>query len=139
MKSDDEHEDKKYPFMCLSEVVNMERSIKKNKKIVFDVSETIYRVIKNQGSESMGWNTINNPSTVREDWNIAWFDTYISEALLRKLLPYQKINHFPGSYNLGKKNYLASNLTKMRRMLPSEYDFFPHTWTLPLQYEEFKR
>ncbi|EAR97536.2 tubulin-tyrosine ligase family protein (macronuclear) [Tetrahymena thermophila SB210] len=136
---EEEQDDKQYPFMCLSEVVKMTRNIKKNKKIVFDVTDTIYKVIKNQGSVTMGWTTITSPPQNREEWNICWYDTYISEEVLRRMLPYQKINHFPGSHNLGKKNYLAANLTRMRKVLENEYSFFPKTWTLPLQFEDFKR
>jgi len=47
--SSDEQEDTKYSFMCLSQVIKMKRSIKKNKKIVFDITDTIYRVVKSQG------------------------------------------------------------------------------------------
>lgn len=55
----------------------------------------------------MGWTIINSHPENREDWNICWYDTYVSEEVLRRLLPYQKKYHFPGSFNLGKKNFLA--------------------------------
>ena len=44
---------------------------------------------------------------------------------------YQKINHFPGMWNIHKKNSLASNLNKMRKNFPQEYNFFPKTWVYP--------
>lgn len=73
---------------------------------MLDASETIYKVIKSEASTSFGW-TVLNSSNNNEDWNIAWVDSYVSEESLRRLLPYQKINHFPASYQLGKKNFLA--------------------------------
>jgi len=54
------------------------------------------------------------------------------------MLPYQKINHFPGSYQLGRKNLLYRNLGRMKKYLPNEYDFLPKTWILPQQFEELK-
>jgi len=35
----------------------------------------------------MGWTLLSGQSA-REDWNIAWYDTYISEEFLRRMLPY---------------------------------------------------
>ena len=59
------------------------------------------------------------------DWNLMWYDTYISEDDLRKMLPYQKINHFPGSQQLGRKNNLAKNLAKLRNIYPEHFSFYP--------------
>lgn len=73
--------------MCLSEVVRMKREIKKNKKIVFDITDTIYKVIKSTGTNIMGWTTVSG-NCAREDWNLVWYDSYISEEVLRKMLPY---------------------------------------------------
>ena len=44
---------------------------------------------------------------------------------------FQKVNHFPGMFTLSRKNYLASNLNKMRKIFPENYDFYPQTWSLP--------
>lgn len=45
--------------------------------------------------------------------------------------------------NIYRKNNLARNLNKMRKAMPSMYDFYPMTWTLPLEkkdfYNEFKK
>lgn len=45
--------------------------------------------------------------------------------------------------NIYRKNNLARNLNKMRKALPDVYDFYPMTWTLPLEkkdfYTEFKK
>jgi tubulin polyglutamylase TTLL6/13 len=74
-----------------------------------------------------------------DDWNICWYDTYISEDDLRRMLPFQKINHFPCSYNLGKKNLLCKNLAKLRKMFPEEYGFYPRSWQCPYQLEEVRQ
>jgi tubulin polyglutamylase TTLL6/13 len=51
--------------------------------------------------------------------------------MVRRLKPYQRINHFPNSQELGKKNLLSDNLKKMKVVFPKEYNFFPETWNLP--------
>lgn len=76
---------------------------------------------------------------VPDDWNIQWYDTYISTETLRGMLPFQKINHFPESHNLGRKNLLAKHLGKMRKWLPDDFDFYPRTWMLPLQIEDLRQ
>ena len=73
---------------------------------------------------------------MKNNWNISWYDTYISEDNLRKMHPFQKINHYPGSIYLGRKNNLAKNLIKLRKIYPEDYKFFPKTWLLPYQTNE---
>lgn len=50
------------------------------------------------------------------------------------MAPFQKINHFPGSYYLCRKNFLANYLQKLQSKFPEEYNFFPKTWVLPTGY-----
>lgn len=54
------------------------------------------------------------------------------------MLPYQKINHFPGMISLTRKNFLAKNLNRMRKAHPQDYSFYPRTWALPSDYVDFK-
>ena len=41
---------------------------------------------------------------------------------------YQKINHFPGMYQLARKNNLGINLSRMKKQFNDEFQFFPQTW-----------
>ena len=50
------------------------------------------------------------------------------------MLPHQRVNHFPGIYNLARKNMLGRHLMKMQQLLPDEYNFFPTTYMLPHDY-----
>lgn len=43
---------------------------------------------------------------------------------------YQKVNHFPGCWNLGRKDWLWRNLVKYKRKYPKEYGFIPNTYIL---------
>ena len=55
---------------------------------------------------------------------------------LKGLELYQRINHFPGMFNIYRKNYLAKNLEKMRKHFPDQYSFYPKTWLLPTDHAE---
>jgi tubulin polyglutamylase TTLL4 len=53
---------------------------------------------------------------------------------------YQKVNHFPGTFEIGRKDRLYRNLSRMKRHHPSvDFSFFPQTWILPYDYEDLKR
>jgi tubulin polyglutamylase TTLL6/13 len=99
--------------MTLKRLIALRRRIKKNRKIVIDISETHYELIKNIANFHLNWTLLTHAPSVRDEWNIAWVDTYIHEEELRRMLPFQRINHFPGSQHLGKKHKLAANLQKM--------------------------
>lgn len=49
---------------------------------------------------------------------------------------FQKVNHFPGMYNVYRKNHLANNLERMRRVFPEDYNFYPRTFILPNEAQE---
>ena len=42
-------------------------------------------------------------------------------------------------YILAHKNHLGRNLMKMLKLFPNDYNFFPHTWLLPSELNEFKK
>jgi tubulin polyglutamylase TTLL6/13 len=53
--------------------------------------------------------------------------------------PYQKINHFPGMVAISRKNQLARNLARMKKVFGKEYNFFPKTWLLPSEFTDFRK
>ena len=50
---------------------------------------------------------------------------------------YQKTNHFPGCWNLGRKDLLWMRISKMKRRFPEEYRFFPRTFLLGCEWHRF--
>lgn len=73
----------------------------------------------------------------RVDFDIIWHNTGLKISQIKKLKSYQKYNHFPGMYQLARKTNLGRNLMKMCKLHPEEYGFFPKTWILPNDYNEF--
>ena len=68
-----------------------------------------------------------------QDWDLTWTDGAVHPELLTAMQPFQKVNHFPGMFNLSRKNYLTRNISRMQRSFPEEYDFYPKTWSLPYE------
>lgn len=65
-----------------------------------------------------------------DDFNLIWTGyTTIEDILL--LNKYQKINHFPNSMNLGRKDLLWNNLLRLKLKLPEHFSIIPHSWILP--------
>ena len=72
------------------------------------------------------------------DW-IGCFGKHLSPVLFRQLRDFQKLNHFPGSFELGRKDLLTMNLSKMRARFGSEmYNFYPNTFILPREFARLK-
>jgi len=69
--------------------------------------------------------------TERGDWNVLWAKRVAPEEY-EDLNPFQRINHFPGTWGIGRKDSLARNLARMqKRFGDAEYGFFPATYVLP--------
>jgi tubulin polyglutamylase TTLL6/13 len=110
--------------------------IKKKPRIVVNVGDTQYDVVKHVSKTKLGWCL--NEDFFDEEWDLEWTDNSVSPEKLSKMKPYQKINHFPGMYGICKKNYLAWNLNRMLKLFPNDYNFFPKTWVLPGDWIDFK-
>ena len=83
---------------------------------------THYSVIKEAGKVFLEYHLTRKESS---DWDIAWFDAAINVRFLKEMRPHQRVNHFPGIYNLARKNMLGRHLMRMQKILPDEYNFFP--------------
>ncbi len=45
---------------------------------------------------------------------------------------------YPGILCISKKNNLARHLMRMHKYFPEEYNFFPKTWVLPNESNDFR-
>jgi hypothetical protein len=63
-------------------------------------------------------------------WNVRC-GKHMLPGALKELRTYQKINHFPGTGGIGRKDRLARNIAKSRRHGGGEYNFLPETYLLP--------
>jgi len=51
---------------------------------------------------------------------------------------HQKMNHFPGCWQLGRKDNMWKNLNKQRRVHPEMYSFVPLTYIFPYDFDRFE-
>uniref|UniRef100_A0A1B6BYI8 Tubulin--tyrosine ligase-like protein 9 n=1 Tax=Clastoptera arizonana TaxID=38151 RepID=A0A1B6BYI8_9HEMI len=71
-----------------------------------------------------------------DEWNVYWTDCLISTERVKEMRGFQRINHFPGMTEICRKDLLARNLNRMLKYFPKEYNFFPKTWCLPVDFGE---
>jgi len=63
----------------------------------------------------------------------------VTADFLAQMKQYQRVNHFPGMYNLSRKSNLCRNLNRIRRKFPKSYNFYPQTWLLPSEGADFSK
>ncbi|CAF0755345.1 unnamed protein product [Didymodactylos carnosus] len=72
-----------------------------------------------------------------DDWNVYWTDTSVGIERVAQMKKWQKINHFPGMSEICRKDSLTRNMSRMMKMFPKEYNFYPKAWCLPADYSDF--
>jgi tubulin polyglutamylase TTLL2 len=124
-----------------------------NSALVYKISETGPRLLK-QICEQRGWiQYVEGKQPLY--WNLSWkgFNNIIEGGRFRQiehqeLRPYQRLNHFPNTGNIGpdtfiailtKKDSLFRLLRTMKGIYGSAFNFFPTTLTLPNEFLKFGR
>ncbi|XP_070181394.1 tubulin polyglutamylase TTLL5-like isoform X10 [Littorina saxatilis] len=73
-----------------------------------------------------------------QDYNIVWTNSHLKPFTLRTMTEFQKINHFPRSYELTRKDRLYKNIQRMQQIKGAKhFDFVPQSFVLPGEYQEF--
>ena len=76
--------------------------------------------------------------TDRHDWNVLWTHTQGKSYFYERLNLHQKINHFPASSELTRKDRLCMNVRRMQdKYSKQNFDFVPETFVLPEQWGQF--
>jgi len=71
-------------------------------------------------------------------WTVMW-SKHQNDSQMSDLNCLQKINHFPSSWCVGRKDRLARTMESMHRIKPQEFNFHPESFILPLQREALHR
>ncbi|NXG71321.1 TTLL4 polyglutamylase, partial [Baryphthengus martii] len=73
------------------------------------------------------------------DWLGCW-GHHMKSPSFRAIKEHQKLNHFPGSFQIGRKDRLWRNLLKMQaRCGKREFNFFPQSFILPQDIKLLKK
>ncbi|XP_068948020.1 tubulin polyglutamylase TTLL5 isoform X8 [Petaurus breviceps papuanus] len=82
-----------------------------------------------------GFHEVHPSST---DYNLMWTGSHLKPFLLRTLSEMQKVNHFPRSYELTRKDRLYKNVIRMQHTHGFKaFHILPQTFLLPAEYAEF--
>lgn len=74
--------------------------------------------------------------TEGHDWNIMWGAGIIKQNYYDDLKPFQKLNHFPSSFELSRKDCFCKNIVRMKERFP-QYNLFPESFVLPDELPDF--
>ncbi|KAM8921316.1 tubulin polyglutamylase TTLL5 [Pelodytes ibericus] len=71
-------------------------------------------------------------------FNLMWTGSHVKPNLLMDFTSFQKVNHFPRSYELTRKDRLYKNIQRMQQKHGvRNFNLLPHTYLLPSEYQEF--
>ncbi|XP_067848219.1 tubulin polyglutamylase TTLL5 isoform X2 [Heptranchias perlo] len=71
------------------------------------------------------------------DFNLMWTGSHLKPYLLRTLLEFQKVNHFPRSYELTRKDRLYKNIQRMQQTHGlKHFNIVPQAYILPSECQE---
>ncbi|XP_059220254.1 tubulin monoglutamylase TTLL4 isoform X2 [Stomoxys calcitrans] len=111
-----------------------------------DVPADLYRVLKWRVTSVMPRvvRTILSNSGMRllkktNDWMGVW-GKHMKSPCFKTVRPYQKINHLPGSFKIGRKDSCWKNLVKqMAKHGKKEFGFMPKTYIIPNDLKQLRK
>ncbi|NXX68695.1 TTLL4 polyglutamylase, partial [Spizella passerina] len=78
-------------------------------------------------------------SKTSSDWLGCW-GNHMKSPGFKAIREHQKLNHFPGSFQIGRKDRLWRNLLKMQaRCGKKEFNFFPQSFILPQDIKSLRK
>lgn len=70
-----------------------------------------------------------------KSFSLLWTGIHVKTDVLRALLPHQRVNHFPRSSELTRKDRLYKNIEKMQHLRGFKaFDIVPQSFMLPMEY-----
>ena len=70
-------------------------------------------------------------------WNHLWANP--KHDRVKEMNKFQKTNHYAGCWQLGRKDNLWRNLSRMKRQFPNDFNFIPNTFLLNVDYQRFNQ
>ncbi|XP_045119838.1 tubulin polyglutamylase TTLL5-like isoform X3 [Portunus trituberculatus] len=85
--------------------------------------------------EAHGFSEVESSSSF---FNLYWGNAHFNPNEIRQLQDWQKVNHFPRSSELTRKDRLYMNIKRMQRQFGVKlFDFIPTSFILPTEYRDF--
>lgn len=96
------------------------------------------------GDGTHAYNSVNNAlgyagfaQTDANNWNVLW-SAPLKPENLEKFDSYKHCNHFAGTWNLGRKDFMYRHINLLQREFGDQFNFCPKTWILPFDYSAFQ-
>ncbi|CAI8020068.1 Tubulin polyglutamylase TTLL5 [Geodia barretti] len=78
-------------------------------------------------------------SLMNARFNVYWSGSHIQMSEIRALMPHQRINHFPRSYMITRKDRLCQNISRMQHAKGvKHFNIIPTTFVLPDELPQFR-
>uniref|UniRef100_A0A8C2JNV1 Tubulin--tyrosine ligase-like protein 5 n=1 Tax=Cyprinus carpio TaxID=7962 RepID=A0A8C2JNV1_CYPCA len=124
-------------LFCAEAIVSKDvaiRSVGEKYNLAFKIVRTESRLVRgilvNHGFHEVHPNS--------NDFNLMWTGSHLKPYLLRSLQDFQKVNHFPRSFELTRKDRLYKNIQRMQQTHGFQnFHIVPQTFVLPAEYQEF--
>ncbi|KAM3871354.1 tubulin polyglutamylase TTLL5 [Diretmus argenteus] len=110
------------------------RSVGERYNMAFKIVRTESRLVRGILTNH-GFHEVHPNST---DFNLMWTGSHLKPYVLHSLQDFQKVNHFPRSYELTRKDRLYKNIQRMQQAYGfKNFHIVPQTFVLPSEYQEF--
>ena len=99
-------------------------------KVVQADAKIVSQIFHAHGFHEVGQNNV--------DFNLMWTGSHPKPQAFKSLLPHQRVNHFPRSYELTRKDRMYKNLERLQIAKgPKHFNFIPKSFMIPNEYSEF--
>ena len=73
---------------------------------------------------------------MKENWLVMWTTQSLKNGFYQRMSKFQKVNHFPRSIELTRKDFLANRIHRMQDQHGKcHFNFWPCTFILPKEAE----
>eukprot|EP00045_Choanoeca_perplexa_P008858 m.83119 g.83119 ORF g.83119 m.83119 type:complete len:442 (-) comp14646_c0_seq6:270-1595(-) len=86
---------------------------------------------------AMGWRLHDEAKDAIDGWNLYWRTNSFTSDEAAALKPWQRINSFPRSHMITKKDALCRAMRKMQRVYGNAFNFNPEGYVLPADKDKF--
>ena len=99
-------------------------------KVVQADAKIVSQIFHAHGFHEVGPNNV--------DFNLMWTGSHPKPQAFKSMLPHQRVNHFPRSYELTRKDRMYKNLERLQIAKgPKHFNFIPKSFMIPNEYSEF--
>mmetsp|Transcript_40188 Transcript_40188/g.105480 ORF Transcript_40188/g.105480 Transcript_40188/m.105480 type:complete len:620 (+) Transcript_40188:96-1955(+) len=108
----------------------------KERPILYKQGDHLPSVVENVFLDN-GWEEWQEDSHKEDEWTIAWKCGRFKPSEYTMAKSYQKLNHFPKSGVITRKDTLVRAIRKMRAVHGEVFSFLPQSFILPSEYTKF--